>query len=46
MEVKQQVVTVAAHDYTAMDINRPHVDQICKEASQEGQEIDKFYMRR
>jgi hypothetical protein len=29
-----------------MDINRPHVDQICKEASQEGQEIDKFYMRR
>jgi hypothetical protein len=35
MEVNQQTVTAAAHDYTVMDINKPHVDQICEEASQE-----------
>ena len=35
MEVKQQVVTSAARDYKTMDKNRPHVDQISKEARQE-----------
>jgi hypothetical protein len=37
MEVKQLVVMAATCDCTTIDINRPHVHQICKEASQEGE---------